>query len=174
MNLSKISLFFVLLCFVLACSKEDAPTPVAKEALTGTWKVTDIAYAGTSTTTIQGMSFPSDFTGTGYDMDLIVNFEENPNTYTSSGDYSIKVTSTLQGQTMTYNWTNQDFLGGGSWSLSNKELTIEAQTGEKQKATILELNATTLKLGYDMINNTEQNGATVSSNVKGTYTFQRQ
>ncbi len=174
MTLSKVSLFFVLICFAFACSKDETPEPATGSDLTGSWKVTEIEYAGTSTTTFQGMSFPSNFTGTGYEMDLIVSFDDEPNTYTSSGDYSIAITSTMQGQTMTYNWTNQEFLDGGSWSLSDRELTINSQTGTAQKATILELTATTLKLEYNMVSTTEQNGATVNSDVEGTYTFVRQ
>jgi hypothetical protein len=155
----------MLLCLVFACSKEDTPEPANGAGLKGNWKVTDIKYAGTSTTTIQGMSFPSTFTGTGYDMDLTLAFSEDPNTYTTTGDYSIELTSTFQGQNMTYNWTNQDFLGNGTWTLSGEELTIRSQGVDEQKTTILELTATTLKLGYDMTNTTQQDGATVTSNI---------
>lgn len=172
MRFTKISLLALALCFLFACSKEEAPAP--GNELSGNWKAIDIRYAGTSTSTMDGFTFSTNFTGTGYDQDLVINFDESPNTYTSSGDYSIELSMNANGQTITQHWTNQGFIDGGSWSREGNELTISSETSGPQACTILELTESTLRLGYNSTQTTQQNGMTVTATVAGTYTFERQ
>ena len=173
MRITTLPFLALALCFMFACSKkEDEPKP--NNELKGSWKATDISYTGTSTTSVSGFTASSNFTGTGYDLNLTIKFDENPNIYTTSGNYSIKLATNINGQTMNKNYTNQSFLDGGSWSKQGNELSITSKTtGALQKATILELTSTTLKMGYNTSQTTEQNGATVSVTIAGTYTFKR-
>ena len=160
-----------MFAFASCSGDDDGPAGVG---LVGTWKVTTIDYAGTSTTNSGGTTFTSDFTGTGYDMDLTISFEENPNEYTTSGDYSIEVQSTLNGQTFTYNWTNQGFVGAGDWERSGDVITVTTDTGETTTLTVVSETSTELVLAYDEMRTDTQQGVTAVYDVQGTYTFERQ
>jgi hypothetical protein len=175
MRLTKLPFLALALCFMFACSKkEDVPTPASANELKGSWKATDISYTGTSTTSVSGVTASSNFTGTGYDLNLTIKFDENPNIYTTSGNYSIKLATNINGQTINQNYTNQSFLDGGSWSKQGNELSITSKTnGAIQKATILEHTGTTLKLGYNTTQTTQQNGASVSVTIATIYIFNR-
>lgn len=187
MKITKLPFLALALCFLFACSKkEEMPTPKVNSPTTqqevpkpnnelkGNWQVTDISYAGTSVTSMPGYEASANFTGTGYDLTLTIKFDENPNNYTSNGDYSIRLTTNYNGQSIIQNWPNQSFIYGGIWSKQGNELTVTSQAnGIPQKATILELTSTTLKMGYNTTQVTEQNGTRVSVVVAGTYTFKR-
>lgn len=173
MKINKLPFLVLALCFLFACGGEEE-TPAPANDLSGSWKVTDISYEGTSVSSYGGYTFSSNFTGTGFDHNLVINFDDSPNTYTSSGDYSIKMTFQADGQTYTQNWTNQGFIDGGNWSRAGNELTITSNSSGAQKATILELTSTILKLGYNSTQTAEQDGMTVTSTITGSYTFQRQ
>lgn len=173
MRIFKLPLLALVLCFMFACTeKEDTPAP--SNQLKGNWKVTDISYTGNSVTTMDGYSFANSFIGTGYDLNLNINMDENPNNYTSSGDYSIKVTSEMNGQTFTQNWTNQSFMDAGTWAREADELIFETKSNGSQRSTILELTNTTLRIGYNSTQTTSQDGTTVTATIVGTYTFTRQ
>jgi hypothetical protein len=51
--------------------------------------MTSFTYTGTSTSIVEGQSFTTPFSGVGKDMNVSVTFAEDPNTYTSRGDYTI-------------------------------------------------------------------------------------
>lgn len=169
MKITKLLLIGLAVIF-FACSEDDDPKPT-REGLLGGWTVTAVDYAGTTTTTVQGISAKSDFTGKGKDMAMSINFNDNPATFTSAGSYTVTLTSTTAGQTVTQDYPFEGFMINGTWALDGSTLTITNGTGTTQKATIVEQTSTTLKMKWDYDYTMSQQGATVVMKVKGTYAF---
>jgi len=156
-----------------SCSKDDDSIDTTDTRIMGDWTVTDISYMGTSSSNVGGVTIDADFTGTGYDMDLKISFDENPNEYTAEGDYSIMLVTDFQGTPIETPWTNVGFIGNGDWVKTDNTLTITASTGEVQSATITELTDNKMVIEWDFSQTTTLQGALVTQNVNGTYTFER-
>lgn len=70
-----------------------------------------------------------------------------------------------------------DFMGNGSWKIDGKKLIVTTQAGEKQTATIAELNDKSMKILWGGIKTVTQLGVPVlpiDLKVKGTYTFEKE
>jgi hypothetical protein len=170
MKITKLLLIGLAVIF-FACSDDDDPKPT-KEGLVGTWTATAIDYAGTTTTSVQGIELKSDFTGKGKDMAMSVIFNDNPATFTSAGSYTVTLTSTTAGQTITQDYPFEGFMINGTWTLDGNTITVTGANGT-QKATIVEQTATTLKMKWDYDYTMSQQGATVVMKIKGTYAFKK-
>lgn len=171
MKITKLFLLGAAL-ILFSCSKDSDPNP-AGEGLVGTWAITAIDYKGTTTTTAQGVSFKADFTGTGKDLNLITTFTANPNTVTNEGSYSLLVTTTMMGQTMTEEYLLEEVVMDGTWTLDGSKLTITTDDGP-QEATITEQTSTTLTLNVKVTESITEQGITETTDVDGIYTFQKQ
>lgn len=171
MKLFKLS-FLLLLCSITACSDDD-PSPSSAE-LAGNWSVTAIQYEGQSVTTLNGEESVSEFTGEGFDMDYVLRLDGESHPYTSTGDYSIHITTKVNGQTYEQDWTNQGFLDEGTWQKEDNKILVTDSNGEEHESTILELTANTLILGNTIQETSQQNGATTTTNMESTLTFARE
>lgn len=172
MKLFKLLFTASLFLFLTACSDDDSAP--SGEGVVGKWDVTAINYSGTSTTESGGQTFTSDFVGTGFDMNLQIEFKENPMEYTTSGDYSIDLETTFMGQTSNSTATNQGFIGAGAWAQVGDDLVITTDMGDEQTATIVSLDGNVMVLGWASTMVQMQNGATSTLMIDGTYTFERQ
>ena len=139
MKISKFFLLLGVLSLIYSCSDDEASTG-AGDSIVGKWKLTAIDYSGTSTTEVAGQSITAQFTGTGFDMDLDIEFTENPNDYNTSGDYSIHLISEVQGQTIEQDWTNQGFIGAGTWVQDGDIITVSTSGQPDQEATIVSID----------------------------------
>ncbi len=147
----------------------------SSDDLVGTWAVTGIDYEGDSETVNQGTAITSTFVGEGFDMDLVIEFTQNPNEFKTSGDYSIKLTTTSQGQTYETDVTNNGFINDGEWTKSGNEITVTSTLNqEEQTATILELTETTLRIAWEFSEVTQLQDGSVTVNTMGEYTFTKQ
>lgn len=170
-----LTLVALLVVSLFSCSKnEDSPKP--SEQLVGKWRMTSFTYTGSSTTNYGGESTTAPFSGTGKDMDAHISFASNPNTYTSTGDYTIELTMDMGGEKITQDYPVQDFMGSGSWSRTGNKVTItDKATGKSAPATILQLDDNTLKIqwgGNLATANSAEMPVTVT--VNGTYVFERE
>ena len=171
MNFIKLFLVAILATTLFACNNDAGDAVNDETEILGEWEVTDIYYEGTSTTSIVGIDITSDFIGVGDNMDLKINFTDNPKEYVTSGDYSVNLETTTQGQTTNTVYTSNDFAGQGTWDKTNNSLTFVDENGMTQTSVILELTPTTLKLKQIFIKTETQQGATVTQNITATYTF---
>jgi len=170
-----IKLFFLatFLSTFIACNSDDNST-TPENSITGEWTVTEIFYEGNTTTAVQGQQPVSGtFTGTGFDMDLIIDFAEDPNDFTTSGDYSINLETTFAGQTFPSTWVNNEFQGSGSWSKDGNLMVFTSETGEVSEAEIMEETSSILKFKQNYNNVDVQNGATITHNIIATFTFEK-
>ena len=149
----KKSLTLICLTLLFLSCSEDDPIGVntLENQLVGTWKLTEITQEGTTTTDLQGVPITSDFTSEGKNINAQVTFTQNPNNFTSSGNYTSVVTITFLGQGTTQEIPVQidDFLNQGTWSINGSELTI-TQNSEAQTAIITEITDTTLKFEIEV------------------------
>jgi hypothetical protein len=171
MKLSKLFLIGLAVIFLSCGDDDDDPQPTS-EGLAGTWTVTAIAYEGTTTTSGGGMEMEADFTGTGKNMDLDITFNENPATFTSQGDYTIAMTTTMMGQSIKQDYPFEGFLADGTWALDGKKITVTGPNGP-QEATIIEQTATTLKMEWDYVDIQSQQGVSIEMDIHGVYTFKK-
>lgn len=171
MKIFKFLFAFALFASLASCSKDDKTTTDTE--IMGEWTVTDISYTGTSSSAVGGVTQTFDFTGSGYDMDLKISFEDTPKEYTAEGDYSIMLVVDVAGQMMEVPWTNVDFIGNGDWEKDGNTLTVTASTGEVQTATITELTDSKMVIAWDFTGTTTQQGVVMTQNVNGTYTFEK-
>ncbi len=171
MKLLKFVFVFALISFLSSCGNDDENNP-SGDGIIGTWKVTEIDYSGTTTASQQGVEFEADFEGEGVDMDLQMQFDNNMN-YTTSGDYSIILTTSFFGQSIEQRYDAVGFVGAGTWSQDGNQIIITSGT-ETNTLTILENSGNNLKVEWDHIEETEQQGTTQTLNVNGIYTFERQ
>lgn len=174
MKITKILLLSLAVVF-MSCGdddKDEAQPGASGDGLPGAWTATAIEYEGTTTTSVSGIELESTFTGKGKDMGLTVTFKETPATFTSEGKYTIALTTTTMGYSTTQDYPFTGFMTDGTWALDGKTLTING-AGGVQTATVVEQTSTALKMEWDFVNTTTQQGATVEMKVHGTYTFKR-
>ncbi len=155
-------LFLSTLLFATSCSSDNNNDDNTTADLIGDWTGTAVDYTGTSVTEGGGVSITSTFVGTGYDVNYVLTFSENPNEMTADGTYSIELETTIQGQTTTQNFENLQFDTVGEWTRDGNVLTI-TQNGETQEAVITELTDTNLTLEMDSEVIQQQSGFTITT-----------
>ncbi len=135
--------------------------------------MTALEYQGSSTARISGVDVTSNFTGVGKDMDLPVTFRENPNTITSEGSYVIALTTTTAGQSITQDFTFNNFVADGTWSLNDRVLRVSSAQGS-QEATIVTQTNTTLVMAVETEQTQNLGGNSVRTRVEAVYTLTKQ
>jgi hypothetical protein len=171
MKTFKLCFLIGLLSTFFSCAKDDSlPT----NAILGKWNVTQIEYTGTSSTNVQGDITTAEFTGSGVDMKLEIEFTENPNEYKASGDYGINLKTEFLGQSFDYSLSNQGFIDSGTWSQEGDQLTVTTKAGETQTATVTSLTEDVLIITWGTSQTEALEGATVTYDIIGLYTFEKQ
>jgi hypothetical protein len=170
MKITKLVLLSLGVIF-LSCSDDEAPLPTS-QGMVGTWTMTAVDYTGTSTTTMQGVSYKADYTGTGKDMTVTTAFTENPNTVNTEGSYIIVLKTTVMGQSTTQDVPFDEVVVDGTWTLDGRTLTITGDVGP-QTATVLEQTSTSLKIRMDVKESVTSQDITVSTDIQITYIFKK-
>lgn len=142
MKLFKSLLTFCLATVVVinfsACSDDDSDvTPdqnqnnnqnsnqlISQSSMVGSWNMTALNYVGSSSTTTGGTTFTSNFSGVGRDFTYVLDFADNPKIFSSSGGYTIDLTTTFSGTSFTQATSIPDVMSSGSWDLVGNTLTL--------------------------------------------------
>ena len=170
MKILKFFFAFALFASFASCSPDDIPD---ENEMIGTWQVTDVSIQGTaSTTDNQGEVTEAAFTGSGYDMDLQITINENPNDYSVEGDFSVMVEYVSDGQIYELPWEEVGFIDAGTWEIANETLTVVSPS-QVETASIADLTETSLVLDWVYTQTDTQFGTTIVQNVTGTYTFEK-
>jgi len=162
-------LSFAVILF--SCSKDDDPMPTS-DGLLGTWSLTSLTYSGMTTTSASGMTIDADFTGRGKDMDFTTTFQANPNTVTSSGSYTIELTTTVMGSSTTDDYEFDEALSDGTWELKGNKLIITSGS-DSQEGIITNQTSTSLEVTVDIDQTEHGPGYTVTQEVHAVYTFSK-
>ena len=137
----KIFYISVSIAFVVSfssCAEEEALTPnpnfsqsqnqnpnsnpsqlISSNSLVGDWGLTSLNYAGTSS----DMGLTADFTGVGRDFDYVIKFKDNPKTYSTTGGYTVDLTTSFAGTTFTQTIITGNLIASGTWELNGNVLT---------------------------------------------------
>lgn len=168
--MKKIILFVAFLGLV-SCSSDDNGTTTDSSNVVGNWKPTALTYDGTSTMSMQGQTFTTNFNAVATDFhDATVSFHQNGN-YTSEGDgYTVDLTMEFMGQEMTQEMFVESFFAEGTWEVDgNTMIMTNTSSNEPIIYNIVALNATTMKLSIDNYT-TQMNGGQATINVDITLT----
>lgn len=164
-----------LICTTLffSCSEEEEVQPnIDNENLVGTWELTGLEYFGNSSTTVMGFTTDADFTGEGRNFEVEVVISEDPNSFVSSGTYTVDLKTTTLGVTQEQTLNLLPFLLNGDWSIDGNIMTItNSIEGEPQEATLLELSETTMKMNHVYSSTTDIQGTLISQSTNATYTL---
>lgn len=142
MRLSRIILVLTIGLLITSCTEDNDSIEVDGLELVGEWQGETVNYTGTTTTEIQGVALVSEFEGIGYDVNYVININNDLTQITSNGSYSIELTTSVQGQSFTVNEENLTFEGAGTIILAGDEITFN----DGSVGTIVELSANFLEL----------------------------
>ncbi|MDY8136527.1 lipocalin family protein [Aquimarina sp. 2201CG5-10] len=171
-----ILLFLSASSLFISCSNDDDDTIVIDESLIpGEWSLTEIrSEDGRVTTTIQGVPVSGSYDLTGKDYTAQVTFTEvsgtDPNTFTSSGGFTLVATVSIPTQSIDYEEAIPDFIGNGEWSVEGNTLTTSAQ-GQEQSFEIIALSAQTMSLKATIDETVEQQGFTFEATGSQIFTL---
>jgi hypothetical protein len=171
--MKKITILFIALTFALTSCSSDESAPTTLGNIVGVWKGVNVDYSGTTVTSAQGQTINSDYVGEAYNVDYSVTFTENPNNLTSSGSYSVKLTTTVTGQTNVSYVENLNVLGDGTWQINNNELSITTSI-DTNKMKIEKLTESELILSGTYVADLSQSGVSVISTTNTVITFIKQ
>ncbi len=144
-KMKKISILFASFLFVFAsCSSDDDNTDTQVDStvdITGSWELKAMEYEGESTQTAGGQTLTVTYEAFGKDFDAQVVFTEDPNEVTSTGTYTIEMTMTSMGQSITQDFpvdVSEEFISASEWSIDGNVMTLISE-GETQTAEIITL-----------------------------------
>lgn len=169
--MKKILILFVFSAFIFGCETSDNDLTTA--SIIGVWNGVSINFTGTGAAEIQVVPVTADVDGEGYDIDYTVTFDEDPNTVSTVGNFSVEATATLQGQTYTESEEGiaLDFSGPWSQDGNTVALTIE---GEEVIANIVELTETSLVLQFIIERVETINGISITADLDVNASYSRQ
>ena len=170
MKILKFFFAFALLASFASCSPDDIPT---QEEVIGTWEITEVNLQGTATTTdSQGEVTVADLTGTGFDLDLQITIEENPNTFSVDGDFSVMVEYSIDGTDFELPLEDVEFIEAGTWDITDDIITVVG-SNDIETASISNIDETSLVLDWVYTQTDTQFGNSIVQNITGTYTFEK-
>lgn len=175
-NFRYLILAFITLGFV-SCSGEDDSPSVESSNLVGEWHLEDMNYTGTSSFNFNGTSMTTSFTGELLESNASV-FLNSDNTYTSAGNYTIRLTSNTGGMTDVQEVPVTNIDGSGTYSVNGnifstdqENLTADAPLTMSpvgiSEATITELTAERFVLTFDHTQVITTNGMDVEVRMEG-------
>lgn len=158
-------LLFLLAAFGLSmasCNKDNLSED--EEMLLGKWTVTEVTYEGTSVTSVGGETSTVNYTGEGYDMNMTLEFSDNPKEFESSGNYSILLKFNNDGFEYEMPWVNAGFVSNGTWEIIGNKIIFE-QNGETQEHNIISLTDNYLEVTANVQQVTATGGGTSTMNI---------
>jgi len=185
-TIGKLCMLVFVMTSLIGCSTDDDNTNSTSSSLIGTWSMIEFDYEGSTSFSAQGQSSSSSFVGTGQNFDYNITFTENPNEYTASGSYDVVLDFTSNGTQQTETTSINDVQTEGTWERNGDILAIDGDFVEVNsdiptvggttmgEVTILELTETTLRLGQEVVQDTSENGISVSIDLTAEIVFVRQ
>ena len=173
MKTCKILLLFLFIALTFSCSDDDGPgEPTIEDTIVGNWQASDFDIGGEATGNIGGINVTVDLVGEVYDNTYAVNFSENPNTVTSTGDFDVEFSAQFLGQTYTEEAQDVQFIGTGTWEIEGNKLIITTST-ETREFDIQTINATTLRVLGEIIEVIDVEGTQATAVIDLDLTFTR-
>ena len=160
----------LLLLTVVACKDDDDATPAS---LVGTWAMTDIHSTGTLEYDFLGTPLTSDYEFHGIEYNATTTFTENPNEFTSEGDYTFVITTDFFGTEFIDTINVPVFDGTGTWAINGNTMT-QVFAGDTSEFDILEFTNSKLRLQQDLDVTYEEAGVIYHDEATVFSTFEKQ
>lgn len=171
-NIKKILLLLVTSILLVNCGSDDDSIQITGD-IAGIWNAVSVDYTGTTVTEASGVSITADYVGEGYDVDFTLTISEDPNVIEGEGEYSIELTTTVQGQTFTQFEEDLELLDDpGSWTMSGDTLTMIAD-GVATDFTITELTESSLIIEATEEEDFSQSGTSITTTINIVLVFTR-
>jgi hypothetical protein len=169
MRALKVLLFVTALASLVSCSKDDDGPQVDKNMILGEWELTEFNYSGTTSVNDGTETATVSYTGEGIDMDAQVVFVDASN-YTTAGSYTIKLTTTVDGESSAQEYTYPDLTGSGTYKIEGNKMTTTPQGSQEQiiqasEAVIQELTSSKMVLVIEQRSVTVVEGMEVEINL---------
>lgn len=173
MKILKILFIAALLVGANSCSKSDDTPPEPESAsLEGRWVPESYTYVGSITLFDGEQTSRILLNGTGKDFAVTVTFNEDPNSYSFSGSYVLRLVTTLPSGDEVIEEAPLIFNENGTYTHNGNSITFDSD-GEQIQGSISELTETSLRISRN-INNVEVNGtSTTTTSVVETYILSR-
>lgn len=114
---------------------------------------------GLSTVSGPGLEIIAEIKFVGTEFNAITTFSGAPNMYSSTGEITAEVTTTVFGETETEINEDTDYIGSGDWALSGMTLTLfPDDVTESTDFEITELSGSTLKFKKTINETLEEDG----------------
>lgn len=172
--------FAMLLClattllFVSCNNDDDAPIEIDQSLIPGEWSLTEVkSENGKVTATIENIPVNGDYSISGKDYTAEAIFTEvsdatKPNTFVSSGGFTLVAKITIPTQSIDYEESIPNFIGAGEWKIDGTKLiTIVAE--KEVSFDIIALTAQTMSIKKDIKETVEQQG--IAFEVTGSQIF---
>jgi hypothetical protein len=149
--------------------EENCDNSQTASNLVGVWNLTNYSATETTVKTFIGTTNSTTLISyhTGYNLEYIATFTENPNNVLYSGQYSYNITGESEWVAGATIAVNSPF----EWSVNGDNLEINRDDYDEYTTTILELTETTLKLKIETLRNMEDDYYTykINSEIYETY-----
>ncbi|PKV49622.1 lipocalin-like protein [Aquimarina sp. MAR_2010_214] len=160
--------------FVSCNSDDDSPIEINQSLIPGEWDLTEVkSENGKVTATIENIPVSGDYSLSGKDYTAKATFTEvseadKPNTFVSSGGFTLIAKITIPTQSIDYEQAIPDFIGSGEWKVDGTKL-ITTVANKEVSFDIIALTAQTMSIKKDIKETVEQQG--ISFEVTGSQIF---
>lgn len=178
-----IKYFLAIFAFatLVSCSVEDDNPSVDQSLLVGEWNLEEYNYSGTTKLTQGSNSYSTSYIGEALNLDARVILNSD-NTYITAGTYTIKLSSTGNGQTDVQEVPMGNIASSGTYRVEGNKFITDNQPTQPQEemgimaineATIVELTSSRMVLSIDDTVLTEMEGIAIEVKVKAIQVYSR-
>jgi hypothetical protein len=148
--MKKIIYFSIFLTSLFSCTSNDSiSTPISQNDLLGSWNISEFyTNNGNASVYFDGQHLSGTFNAFGSNFNMTALFEEIPNNFSTSGDFTLNSTISLLNQ----QFSNQEiiafipqYISPASWLLQDNSISFSSQN-ETILAEIIYFNNDTLRL----------------------------
>ncbi len=107
----------------ISCSDNDNDPEVNSGMILGEWQLEEMNYSGTTSMTMEGQTSSLVYAAEAIDIDAQVIF--NDQTYRSQGSYTIRMSTTMEGNTQVQDYPFSDISGTGTYNIEGNRITTD-------------------------------------------------
>ena len=122
-NLFKLLFVVTLMTSVFSCGDDDTD-PTSDNPFVGTWNLVELAYDTESISEVAGQTLTSTTVATTSDITYTIVFTEDM--FSTSGGYTIDLSTMVAGQTIDQSVPLTDIMGSGPYSFTETTFTTES------------------------------------------------
>lgn len=152
MKTTKFLLLGLALSVFISCSKTDPlPNSDLSSEFAGDWILYTYDYEGVTTTIYPDSATQTTFSGVAFEIESYIYFSENPNGYTTTGNYGVHHINVNEDGDQSAFLRYVEVSDSGSWSRSGNTITLTLDGEVPLQGYISELTDNTLKITINSV-----------------------